>query len=80
MGKKRGRKSKKDKDKEIEVEINFETGVYSSPHDIAFGDLNGDGLLDVVTSEKGDVTDDFEAHTGIFINTSYHKNISFLQE
>ena len=59
------------------LEINFGTGVYSSPHDIALGDLNGDGLLDVVTSEKGDVTDDFEAHTCIFINTSYHQNFSF---
>ena len=59
------------------LEINFGTGVYSSPHDIALGDLNGDGLLDVVTSEKGDVTDDFQAHTCIFINTSYHQNFSF---
>jgi hypothetical protein len=59
------------------LEINFGTGVYSAPQDIALGDLNGDGLLDVVTSEKGDVTDDFEAHTCIFINTSYHQNISF---
>ncbi len=59
------------------LEINFGTGVYSSPHDIALGDLNGDGLLDVVTSEKGDVTDDFQAHTCIFINTSHHQNFSF---
>mgnify|MGYP000336023641 CR=1 FL=1 len=59
------------------LEINFGTGVYSVPQDIALGDLNGDGLLDVVTSEKGDVTDDFEAHTCIFINTSYHQNFSF---
>jgi len=59
------------------LEINFGTGVYSAPQDIALGDLNGDGLLDVVTSEKGDVTDDFEAHTCIFINTSYHQNFSF---
>ena len=59
------------------LEINFGTGVYSVPHDIALGDLNGDGLLDIVTSEKGDVTDDFEAHTCIFINTSHHQNFSF---
>ena len=59
------------------LEINFGTGVYSAPQDIALGDLNGDGLLDVVTSEKGDVTDDFEAHTCIFINTSHHQNFSF---
>jgi len=59
------------------LEINFGTGVYSVPQDIALGDLNGDGLLDVVTSEKGDVTDDFEAHTCIFINTSHHQNFSF---
>jgi len=59
------------------LEINFGTGVYSSPHDIALGDLNGDGLLDVVASEYGDVTDDFESHTCIFINTSHHQNFSF---
>lgn len=59
------------------IEFNFGTGVYSEPQDIALGDLNGDGLLDVVTSEKGDVTDDFEAHTCIFINTSYNQNFSF---
>ena len=59
------------------LEINFGTGVYSAPQDIALGDLNGDGLLDVVTSEKGDVTDDFEAHTCIFINTSHHQSFSF---
>jgi len=41
------------------LEINFGTGVYSSPHDIALGDLNGDGLLDIVVSEYGDITDDF---------------------
>ena len=59
------------------LEINFGTGVYSAPHDIALGDLNGDGLLDVVASEYGDVTDDFESHTCIFINTSHHQNFSF---
>jgi len=59
------------------IEFNFGTGVYSEPQDIALGDLNGDGLLDVVTSEKGDVTDDFEAHTCIFINTSQNQNFSF---
>ncbi|MEE2858111.1 MAG: VCBS repeat-containing protein, partial [Candidatus Neomarinimicrobiota bacterium] len=59
------------------LEINFGTGVYSAPHDIALGDLNGDGLLDVVVSEKGDITDDFQAHTCIFINTSHHQNFSF---
>ena len=59
------------------LEINFGTGVYSVPHDIALGDLNGDGLLDVVTSEKGDVTDDFQAHTCIFINASQNQNFAF---
>ena len=59
------------------LEFNFGTGVYSSPNDIALGDLNGDGLLDVVASEYGDVTDDFESHTCIFINTSHHQNFSF---
>lgn len=59
------------------LEINFGTGVYSEPQDIALGDLNGDGLLDIVASEKGDVTDDFEAHTCIFINSSENQNFSF---
>ena len=59
------------------IEFNFGTGVYSAPHDIALGDLNGDGLLDVVTSEKGDVTDDFQAHTCIFINASQNQNFAF---
>jgi hypothetical protein len=59
------------------IEFNFGTGVYSVPQDIALGDLNGDGLLDVITSEKGDVTDDFEAHTCIFINSSQNQSFSF---
>ncbi len=59
------------------LEFNFGTGVYSEPHDIALGDLNGDGLLDIVTSEYGDVTDDFNSHTCIFINTSQNQSFSF---
>jgi len=57
--------------------FNFGTGVYSVPQDIALGDLNGDGLLDIVASEQGDVTDDFEAHTCIFINASQNQSFSF---
>ena len=59
------------------IEFNFGTGVYSEPHDIALGDLNGDGLIDIVASEKGDITDDFEAHTCIFINSSENQSFSF---
>jgi len=59
------------------LEFNFGTGVYSAAHDIALGDLNGDGLLDIVVSEYGDITDDFESHTCIFINTSHHQYFSF---
>jgi len=59
------------------IEFNFGTGVYSSPQDIAIGDVNGDGLLDVVLSEEGDITDDFEAHTCIFINSSQNQLFSF---
>jgi hypothetical protein len=33
------------------------------------GDIDGDGRLDIVASEYGDVTDDFDSHTCIFINT-----------
>jgi hypothetical protein len=62
---------------EDRLEINFGTGVYSAPHDIALGDLNGDGLLDVVASEYGDITDDFDSHTCIFINTSQNQSFSF---
>jgi hypothetical protein len=59
------------------IEFNFGTGVYSSPQDIAIGDVNGDGLLDVVLSEDGDITDDFQAHTCIFINSSQNQLFSF---
>jgi hypothetical protein len=59
------------------LEFNFGTGVYSEPHDIALGDLNGDGLLDIVASEYGDVTDDFNSHTCIFFNTSQNQSFSF---
>ncbi len=59
------------------IEFNFGTGVYSEPHDIAIGDVNGDGLLDVVVSEKGNVNDDFEAHTCVFINASQNQSFAF---
>jgi len=59
------------------IEYNFGTGVYSEAQDIALGDLNGDGLLDIVASEYGDVTDDFESHTCIFMNTSQNHSFSF---
>ncbi len=59
------------------LEINFGTGVYSRPQDVAIGDVNGDGLLDVVVSEKGDATDDFQSHTCIFINASQNQSFAF---
>ena len=59
------------------LEINFGTGVYSEPQDLAIGDVNGDGLLDVVLSEKGNVNDNFESHTCIFINSSQNQLFSF---
>ena len=59
------------------IEFNFGTGVYSEPHDIAIGDVNGDGLLDVLVSEKGTVNDNFEAHTCIFINASQNQSFAF---
>jgi len=59
------------------IEYNFGTGVYSEAQDIALGDLNGDGLLDIVASEYGDITDDFDSHTCIFINTSQNQSFSF---
>jgi hypothetical protein len=49
----------------------------SEAQDIALGDLNGDGLLDIVASEYGDITDDFDSHTCIFINTSQNQSFSF---
>ena len=62
---------------EESIALNFGTGVYSMPRDIALGDLNGDGLLDIVASEYGDVTDDFDSHTCIFINISQNQSFSF---
>jgi hypothetical protein len=59
------------------LEFNFGTGVYSVPQDITLGDLNSDGLLDIIASEYGDITDDFNAHTCIFINTSQNQSFSF---
>ena len=53
------------------IEFNFGTGVYSEPQDIALGDLNGDGLLDIVASEKE------HDNTVIFINTSQNQGFSF---
>jgi hypothetical protein len=59
------------------LEINFGIGAYSLPHDLAIGDVNGDGILDIFLSEQGDVTDNFESHTCIFINSSLNQNFSF---
>ena len=59
------------------IEFNFGTGVYSEAQDLAIGDVNGDGLLDVVLSEKGNVNDNFESHTCIFINSSQNQMFSF---
>ena len=49
--------------------MGYGVGGVAQTHDVAVGDVNGDGRLDIVASEYGDVTDDFESHTCIFINT-----------
>ena len=48
--------------------FNLGIGLWSEPHKVVLGDLNGDGRLDIVASEYGDSTDDFDSHTCIFIN------------
>jgi hypothetical protein len=50
---------------------------YAQPHEVAIGDINGDGRLDIVTSEYGDITDDFDSNTFIFINTGARGNGNF---
>jgi hypothetical protein len=49
--------------------MDYGVGVVAQTHDVVVGDVNGDGRLDIVASEYGDITDDFDSHTCIFINT-----------
>ena len=59
------------------LKLNFGTGNYNQPQNIALDDINGDGLLDVVASVEGDVTDDLQSHAIISINTSVDGGFSF---
>ena len=70
-----------DEDGRITIErslsLDYGTGPWTQVHDVSLGDLNGDGRLDIVASEYGDVTDDFDSHTCIFINTGSNESFAF---
>ena len=70
-----------DEDGRITIErslsLDYGTGPWTQVHDVSLGDLNGDGRLDIVASEYGDVTDDFDSNTCIFINTGSNESLAF---
>lgn len=57
--------------------LSLGVGVYADADELALGDLNGDGRLDIVASEYGSVTDNFESHTCIFINRGSSSTFDF---
>jgi hypothetical protein len=62
---------------ERSLSMNYGLGPWAQPHDVVLGDLNGDGRLDIVASEYGDVTDDFDSNTCIFINVGTNESFAF---
>ena len=62
---------------ERSLSLDYGTGPWTQVHDVSLGDLNGDGRLDIVASEYGDITDDFDSHTCIFINTGSNESFAF---
>ena len=62
---------------ERSLSLDYGTGPWTQVHDVSLGDLNGDGRLDIVASEYGDITDDFDSNTCIFINTGSNESFAF---
>ena len=62
---------------ERSLSMDYGLGPWAQPHDVVVGDLNGDGRLDIVASEYGDVTDDFDSNTCIFINVGTNESFAF---
>ena len=62
---------------ERRLTLDYGLGPWAQAHDVAVGDVDGDGRLDIVASEYGDITDDFDSNTVIFINTGTGGNGNF---